>query len=67
MHTQNPIIYNSCNWQDIKAGAELPPDPNVVSSLAFIIKAVHAVNGLALVIASEEVEIFREFNFIRKK
>lgn len=53
MHAQNTIIYDSCNWQNIEASSEFSPNSHVVSSFALIVKAIHSVDGLTFVVASQ--------------
>ena len=65
VHTQYPIINNRTNWQNIEDGAELSPQFDTIPSFALVIKAVHPVNGLAFVVASEQEEVIRVLNFIR--
>jgi hypothetical protein len=52
MHADDPIVYNCCDWKPVKTETKLLPDSNIVPSLAFIIEAIHSVDGLALVVAS---------------
>lgn len=65
MHTQYSIINNSTYRQNVKNGTKLSPQLDAVSSFALVIKAVHPVNGLALVISSKQKEVGRVLNFVR--
>ena len=67
VHTQDTIVDDRGDRQDIEAGAELSPDAHVVPALAFIVKSVHSVDGLALVIASEQVEVLGELDLVREQ
>lgn len=64
MHTQYPIIDNCTNWQNIENGPEFSPKFDIIPPFTFIIKAVHSVNGLAFVVASQQEEVIRVLNFI---
>lgn len=52
MHGENLLVNYGCDWQTIEAVRERLPQLDVVSSFAFIIKAIDAVDGRAFVIAT---------------
>ena len=64
MHAKDFFINDSCNWKTVEAIGKGFPQFDIVSTLAFIIKAIDSINGSALVVASEKEEIFRVFNLI---
>lgn len=67
VHTQDTIIDDGCDRQYIEASAKLSPDSHVVPALALIVEAVHPVDGLALVITSQQVEVLRELDLVGKQ
>ena len=52
MHAEDFIIDDGGNGQAIESVCESFPEFDVVSSLAFVVKAVNSVDGSALVISS---------------
>ena len=67
MHAKNLVINQGCNWQTIKAVCEDFPELDTMSAFALIVKAINSVNGGALVIASQQEEVFRVLNFVSQK
>ena len=64
VHTQNSVINDSGRWEHVEACAKLLPNFGIVSSFALIIKAIHSIDGLALVVTSQQEEIFWIFDFV---
>ena len=64
VHTEDLVVDDGANWKHIEAEAELFPDLNVVPSLALIIKSIHSVDRLALVVASQKIEMLRVLDFV---
>lgn len=56
------LIYKRCYWQAVKAVCERPPEPDVISPLALIIKPIDSVDGGAFVIAPQQKEVFWVFD-----
>ena len=57
VHTEDLVVDHSADREHIEAEAKLFPDLNVVSSLALIIKSIHSIDRLALVVASQKIEM----------
>lgn len=57
MHCEYFFVDNSCNWQAIKAVGERLPQLDVVSPLAFIIKAIYPVDGGTLMVSTENKKV----------
>ena len=66
MHCEDLLVYDCSDWQAIEAVGESFPQLDIVSSLAFVVKAVDAVNRRALVITSQDKKIFRIFYLVCK-
>ena len=64
MHGQNFVINKSSNWHAVKYVLELFPKADGVATLALIVEAIDTINLAALVIASQQEEVFLEFHFI---
>lgn len=56
------LINQSRHWEAVKAVSERLPQSDIVSTLAFVIKAVYAVNGSAFVVSSEQKEVLGIFD-----
>lgn len=56
------LVDQGRNRKAIKAVGERLPEPDVVSTLAFIIEAIYAVDGSTFMIASEQEEVLRIFD-----
>ena len=57
MHGENLLVDDSSNWQAVEAVGEGLPQLDVVAALALIVEAVDAVDGGALVVATEDEEV----------
>ena len=57
MHGENLLVNDSSNWQAVKAVGEGLPQLDVVAALALIVETVDAVDGGALVVATEDEEV----------
>ena len=66
-HTQDAIVDDSCDRQHIEASSKLSPNAYIVPSLALVVKSVHPVDRLALVIATQQVEVLRELYLVRQE
>ena len=67
MHTEDFLINDSRYRQAIEAVGEGLPQLNIVSPFALVVKAVHPVDRLALVVASQQVELLGVLDFIREQ
>jgi len=67
VHTDNLIVDNGRAWQTIEGITKLFPNFDTETTTAFIIKTVYAVNTGALVVSSENEEIFRILDFVSEE
>jgi hypothetical protein len=67
VHGEYLLINDGGDWQTIEAVGKRFPQLDVISPFTFIIKAVYAVNGGALVISAENEKILRVFDLICQK
>lgn len=64
MHGEDLLVNDSCNWQAVEAIGESLPELNVISTLAFIIESINAVNGCTFVVTTENEEVLRVFDLV---
>lgn len=64
MHSEDLFINDRSNWQAIEAVCECFPQLDIVPSLALIVESVNAVDGGALVVSTEDEEIFRVLDLV---
>lgn len=67
MHSKNLVTNDCSNRKTVEAIYKRLPQFDTVSSLAFVIKAIDAINRGAFVIATQKKEVFRVFNLVGKK
>lgn len=67
MHCEDLLVNNRGNRQAIEAVRKCLPKLDVVSSLAFIVKAVDSVDRGTFVISSQDEEIFWVLDLVRKE
>lgn len=67
MHAEDLLVYESAHGQAVEAVGEGFPESDVVTSLAFIVKSIYAVDGCAFVVPAEEKEVFWVFDFVGEK
>ena len=65
MHAEDLVVDESSHWQAVEHVLELLPDADAVTSLALVVEAIDAVDLPALVVPSEEEEVFFELDFVR--
>lgn len=53
----NLLVDESCHWQAVEAIREGAPQPDVVAPLALVIEAINAIDGSALVVATQQEEV----------
>lgn len=58
------FVYDSGYGQTVEAVGERFPQFDVVSSFAFVIEAVYAVDGRTLVVAAQKKKVFWKFYFV---
>lgn len=58
VHGEDLLVDNGGNWQAVEAVCEGLPKLDVVSALALVVKAVDTVDGGALVVSSQDKEVF---------
>lgn len=61
------FVYDSGYGQTVEAVRERFPQFDVVSSFAFVVEAVYAVDGGTLVVAAQKKKVFWEFYFVGQK
>ena len=64
MHAQNFVVNESSNWHAVKNVLKFFPKSDTVPVLALVIEAVNAINLTALVVTSEQEEVFLELDFV---
>lgn len=64
MHADNLVVYQRGHRQAVKTLGEDLPELYVKPPLALVVKPIDSVDGCALVIASEEEEVFWVLDFI---
>ena len=67
VHTQNPFVNDSRNWQIVKHSAEFPPNGKPISPLTLVIEAVHPRDGTAFVISAQQENSVRVFDLVCQK
>merc|ERR1719343_328637 len=67
MNTEDPFIDDRAERKLIEEVREDFPDLDVVSSLAFVVKAINSCNRRTLVVATEHEKIFWVLDFVRDK
>lgn len=64
VHGEDLLVDDCCNGQAVEAVGERLPELDVISSLALIIKPIDAVDGRALVVATQDEEVLRVFDLV---
>ena len=67
VHSEDLLVNNGSNWKAVETVSKGLPELDVVSTLALIIETVDSVNGSALVVTTEDEEVFWIFDFVCKK
>jgi len=67
MHAEDLVVYRGSNGETVEALSENFPEFYRIPSLALVVEAVDAVDGGALVVASEEEEVLRVLNFVSEE
>lgn len=64
MHSEDLFVDNRCDWKTVETIREGFPQLNVISSLTLVVKAIYAVDGCTLVVATKNEEIFGILDFV---
>ena len=67
MHGKDLLVNDCCDRQTIEAVGKCFPQFDVVASLALIVETVNTVDRSTFMISSENEEILRVLDFVRKK
>jgi hypothetical protein len=67
VHREDLFIDDGSDWQAVEAVRKCLPQLDVVSTLAFVIEAIDAVDGRALVVASQDEEVLGVFDLVGKQ
>lgn len=67
MHREDLLVDDRCDGQTIEAIRKGLPQFDVVSSFAFVIKAVNSIYRGTLVIPAENEEVFWILDLVRKE
>lgn len=64
VHGEDLLIDDGGDRQAVEAICKSLPELDVVATLAFVIEAIDAVDGSALMVASEDEEVFRVLDLV---
>ena len=64
MHAEDLIIDKGGDRQAVEDVLEFLPDADGVATLAFVVKAIDAIDLPALVVAPQEEEVLLEFDLV---
>ena len=67
MHAQDAVVNDGGDGKHVEAEAEVLPQTNVVAASALVVESVHSVDALALVVASQQINVLRELDLVRKQ
>ncbi len=67
MHGEDLLVDYGSNWQAVEAIRKCFPQLDVIAALAFVIKAVNAVDGSALVVAAQDEEVLGVLDLVRQQ
>ena len=67
MHGEYFLVDDCCNRQAIEAIGECLPQLDVISPLALVVESVYAVDRCALVVSTQNKEIFWILDLVREK
>lgn len=67
VHSEDLLIDNGGNRQAVEAIGECLPELDVVPPLAFIVEAIDSVNRGALVVSTENEEVFGILDLVREE
>ena len=67
MHGEDLLVDDGGDWQAIEAVCKRLPQLDVISTLALIVETVDAVDGCALVVATQNEEVLGVFYLVCEK
>lgn len=67
VHAENFVVNEGCDWQAIEHVAEDSPEPDGVATFALVIKAVDSVDLGALVVATQQKEVFGVLDLVAQE
>lgn len=67
MHGEDLLVDDCSDGQAVEAISECLPELNVVPPLALVIEAIDTVDGGTFVVTTENKEVFRIFDLVRKE
>ena len=67
MHAEDFIIDEGSHRETVKALGKCLPKTHAVTSLAFIKKAINPIYASALVVSSQQKEVFRVLDLVAKQ
>mmetsp|Transcript_15428 Transcript_15428/g.48182 ORF Transcript_15428/g.48182 Transcript_15428/m.48182 type:complete len:233 (+) Transcript_15428:607-1305(+) len=67
VHAQNLLVDPGSDGKAVEQIGKGSPQLNVVPALALVVKAVDAINGGTLVVATQQKEVLRVLNLVRKQ
>jgi hypothetical protein len=67
VHGEDLLVNNGSNRETVEAVGKCLPELNVVATLALIIETIDTVNGGTLVVATEDEEVLRILDLVRKQ
>ena len=67
MHCKDFFVDNCCNRQAIEAVGERLPELYIIPPLTFVIESIYAIDRRALMVPTQDEEIFWVLDLVRKK
>lgn len=67
MHTNNLIINDCAARQAVKGIAKLLPHFDREPTTALVVKTINPIDPCALMVATQQEEVFRVLDFVRKQ
>lgn len=64
MHGEDLLVDDGSNGQAVETVRKRLPQLDVVPALAFVVEAIDAVDGGALVVATQDEEVFRILDLV---
>ncbi len=67
MHGEDLLIDDGSNGQAVEAVGKCLPELDIVSTFAFVVESIDAVDGCAFMVSSEDEEIFGVLDLVGQK
>jgi hypothetical protein len=64
VHTQNLVVDDSADRENIEAKSKFLPYLHIISPFALVVETIHPIDGLALVVASKKEYLLRVLDFV---